>query len=1719
MSTKSKLSIDPHTQRLLRLVKEGGRPKPNKNGKRNASSQEQHHNNYAQHAAKLLGKLASTYEYTTANPSRLWDLLGRIHSYLNSPLWYQRENAALAISEIAKSIPLSDQQSFFWEMHDNDDTNDACDDDDGIVSCSRNNTETTKSNNEDRIGAKKHHLKQDFLWLTLSDLLSSHGDSRKGEGNDKINRIGLDVILERGRLLLSRDEYDNDESDESVLHSFDTNSPDYLQQRIETQRQIMARKLGFCGGISGSSAAFISNEMESILNLTEKDVTIKNTTSSTCSVRTRVMERKEKKRQQSSVSVQQQKRKKITHGKNASDIAHTKNLSNDTSDDDDNNDDGIKKQYQIRTLLLLEMKRTSESTNNTARHQSYTTNNHKRPQTLLATELIYRMFDPDWFIRHGAFLGTLSLLKAWNIQQCFSSSSSSSCGGSKSNHEKMGRWPEDILVRSLSVLVLDRFGDFSSCGGGGDGSNNNGSSRFSAMNVEATAASFHGGMVVAPVREIAAQLLGLVVSHSPKHVQKDTFWLLKRMSSRIMSSKGTGIARNFVRQQDTVTTSDCNAVDSWEVRHGALLGIKYLTAALVASSKNAAAADINTHTTTTSAAAENIISWNDIVFVAINGLSDESDDVKGVASQIILCLLHQLPKPILLARKGSYINSSTTLLSLEEDIILCCTSPLLMALHSIQPVSSCAVELLRLLGAIMGSGSGKVSLPETKPLSQPKDKMNTNNTNDNDSGYYCNFVMKALIDTHDDNGSKGGATTTASILSLIQAISKFLDYDSISIQISCHAALIRIVRSLFDNSTNYGNFYGSSNSDDRNKRSYSPLSNIASSINITTMLPQFASLVLQITRSLFDDETVVDMTNEEGQLLQLQKELQDSTKINDNNIKASSSNESNNSKSYRVELEKRRSEREMLRSSRKQCLSVLVDYFLGYCYQHHISAGNNASTLIMLVVDALSDTIISLILIFLELQKVTNTITASTTTTTRLKRTGNSMERTRMEVALFPSKQLAADVIVQLYHWYHKLVSRLRTSVDQQQLLCHTKKQPQQKCDACQGTEEGDTLLDFRGNNSLFCLVKVLLESPWFAYCESGCMLYSALTRHHYTSNRATNASIESATKYNKHVNKSYNTASQQNYNRDYITSNNNYDCPRNSDAPCIDDFGCEARLLQMLHNDTTTTPPCIVIESDPIVAKLLTSDSNNGAAEELWSTCDSSLLHLLLKLFPSSSLSPNIASSPITRLDNKSTNTQSKSYKTRSRTRATIALTKGTKPALSGLISASATYAKIAQIQAITSVLDEWENAFKLKGISSQRIWRRTATKDASANSKRIINDNFRNKPVSTIHSMRLAASIANAILSKELIASLPSKLTPLVRSLMTSLKNESSLDRQSRTHGDLVILVKLLLNAQDKPSKQKQLQEKQLINTGVATASEITSSNQQQHQYKNVCDKIVENILTMACDKKANNTSSMHVKIEKARDDHDKPPPQSSHLSKKCGYPNRFTTTMTNHAESVIFALIIELRETSFLMNLAPVQRCLSPLSRSDPAKFGRVALNKALHLLIIVSGKPRTKATTTRAGVTPTTIGNGLPPPTTSSSYMIQSFLPSTTLLACSSPCSSMRRIAVLCTTNLLCNCCLDTSSSINTRKSMSLAENAGNYLFPILFENLHDTGNEANRLGAIQVLESIVLGLGILICPLVRSLLPAAMSLMNDPVVECASVSARVFAALVRVAPLW
>jgi hypothetical protein len=99
---------------------------------------------------------------------------------------------------------------------------------------------------------------------------------------------------------------------------------------------------------------------------------------------------------------------------------------------------------------------------------------HHNPQHLLATELLYRMFDPYWHVRHGALLGITSLLQAWKGK----------------DSTAFGAWPQDILARCLCVLALDRFADFAS---------------------EAT---------TAPVRLAAAQVVALLYNRAPRTVQE-----------------------------------------------------------------------------------------------------------------------------------------------------------------------------------------------------------------------------------------------------------------------------------------------------------------------------------------------------------------------------------------------------------------------------------------------------------------------------------------------------------------------------------------------------------------------------------------------------------------------------------------------------------------------------------------------------------------------------------------------------------------------------------------------------------------------------------------------------------------------------------------------------------------------------------------------------------------------------------------------------------------------------------------------------------------------------------------------------------------------------------------------------------------------------------------------------------------------------------------------
>ncbi|EGD76870.1 BTAF1 protein [Salpingoeca rosetta] len=131
-------------------------------------------------------------------------------------------------------------------------------------------------------------------------------------------------------------------------------------------------------------------------------------------------------------------------------------------------------------------------------------------------EMCNDLFDPDWGIRHGAAVGLRELISRHGATAGIIQHSDTAATQSRHN----SRWLEDMAIRLICVLALDRFGDFSST------------------------------QAVAPVREMAAQALGAVVKHMSAASVRRVLMLLLRLE----------------QQHD------------WEVRHGGLLGVKYFAA-------------------------------------------------------------------------------------------------------------------------------------------------------------------------------------------------------------------------------------------------------------------------------------------------------------------------------------------------------------------------------------------------------------------------------------------------------------------------------------------------------------------------------------------------------------------------------------------------------------------------------------------------------------------------------------------------------------------------------------------------------------------------------------------------------------------------------------------------------------------------------------------------------------------------------------------------------------------------------------------------------------------------------------------------------------------------------------------------------------------------------------------------------------------------------------
>ena len=178
---------------------------------------------------------------------------------------------------------------------------------------------------------------------------------------------------------------------------------------------------------------------------------------------------------------------------------------------------------------------------------------HEWPFQLRCDELVvHDLFHPQWERRHGAAVGLKAII---NTHGAGAGKNTKAAATAQTALNAV--WLEDMALRLLCVCALDRFGDFGS------------------------------DQVIAPVRNTCAQALGTVVKHMDTAAVTSVLGVLLLLQGN----------------------------EHWEVRHGGLLGVKYLVAVR---------ADL----------VETML--DSLLPVIIAGLGDSDDDVRGAASEALL---------------------------------------------------------------------------------------------------------------------------------------------------------------------------------------------------------------------------------------------------------------------------------------------------------------------------------------------------------------------------------------------------------------------------------------------------------------------------------------------------------------------------------------------------------------------------------------------------------------------------------------------------------------------------------------------------------------------------------------------------------------------------------------------------------------------------------------------------------------------------------------------------------------------------------------------------------------------------------------------------------------------------------------------------------------------------------------------------------------------------
>ena len=391
----------------------------------------------------------------------------------------RRENVALAMEFVAKSLPLVDRRSFLQEEHE----------------CRSRSSGTSGEGEEE------------FEWLSVGDFLPTTTQEQENylstsSSSEHVVKgwESLNAVLQKGRLLLSstgtnytthdssiHDTVQDYQREGQLLQNHLNSSLDkdgFLQERMRIQRQILAQRLGLGGILSSSMATHPEEDFVKDEDLMHKDKGggQDDDSDDSTNLRERAPQRK-------------RRRKEMTKNK------CTEKPSNSS----------------CLLLRALHVKNSELATTKTPTRTKCTI--HKHPQTVLANDLIFNTFHPCWNVRHGSLLGLLSLLKSWKCTRA----RPHRLREEGKEEEAFGKWPQDILARCLCILALDRFGDYS------------GTSIISMINLDSTLqdenGKFQGGESVAPVRETAAQVVSLLVSMSPPQmeIQKQSCQVLEKL--------------------------------------------------------------------------------------------------------------------------------------------------------------------------------------------------------------------------------------------------------------------------------------------------------------------------------------------------------------------------------------------------------------------------------------------------------------------------------------------------------------------------------------------------------------------------------------------------------------------------------------------------------------------------------------------------------------------------------------------------------------------------------------------------------------------------------------------------------------------------------------------------------------------------------------------------------------------------------------------------------------------------------------------------------------------------------------------------------------------------------------------------------------------------------------------------------------------------------------